>query len=188
MSSYPGKGAMQSTAVVTATVATPTATVIKQGDVEMPFPVEYSNTNDTDDAGKGMGIAMVICTSLSLLFAFIPVPFVSFVCMIATIIISSILVCGCCCAQEYRLKPNVKKFALATLVCCSLIFILQIIYIAAVLSVAANEAAATGTISTQTAQGAGAGAFALWIIVLLLNVGAIVFSSMFTCGRKCCSN
>eukprot|EP00567_Pseudictyota_dubia_P000956 CAMPEP_0197467946 /NCGR_PEP_ID=MMETSP1175-20131217/65825_1 /TAXON_ID=1003142 /ORGANISM="Triceratium dubium, Strain CCMP147" /LENGTH=182 /DNA_ID=CAMNT_0043004037 /DNA_START=187 /DNA_END=732 /DNA_ORIENTATION=- len=158
---YPGTSATQTTTVI----PPPNASAIKPADVEAPFPVEYSSTNDRDEDGMGMGIAMVILTIIAFIFAFLPVPFVSFVCMIATIVISSIVVCGCCAAGSYNLKPRTKKFALATLICCSLIFILQIIYLIAAATAVANEATTTGTISARTAQGVTVGAFVMLVLV-----------------------
>ena len=111
---------------------------------------------------------------------------ISLICVIIAIVLASIITCSCCCAsasvsfhkmhcilstlffdtaqlfssciQDYNLKPNVKKFATATLVSLCLSFIIQIIYFIAVLMVAGAEASSTGTVSQETTDGAWAGA------------------------------
>ena len=54
----------------------------------------YIYANRDDDAGKGMGIAMVVLLRIGFISIFI-FSIVSFICIIATIIIGSILTCGC---------------------------------------------------------------------------------------------
>ena len=92
------------------------------------------------------------------------------------------------CIQDYNLKPNVKKFAIATLVSLSLSFIIQIIYFIAVLMVAGAEASSTGTVSQETAEGAWAGAVAVYVLNAIFIVMAIIFSGIFTWGRGCCAS
>ncbi len=48
-----------------------------------------------------------------------------FVCFIAAIVIASVLTCGCCCAGNYKLKPRVKKWVIATLVILCLVLIVD---------------------------------------------------------------
>ena len=132
--------------------------------------------NPNEKAGQGMGIAMVICTVVSLIFVFVlsrvhlVLPWIAFITInIATIVLSYILSSGCCCAMEYNLKSNVKKFAIATLISCSLSFILTIICM-------------TDNIITQNIP-----SIALFYLAIALNALAIVFSCLFTFGRGCCA-
>mmetsp|Transcript_41797 Transcript_41797/g.75250 ORF Transcript_41797/g.75250 Transcript_41797/m.75250 type:complete len:182 (+) Transcript_41797:77-622(+) len=145
-------------------------------------PSVYANRDD--DAGKGMGIAMVVLLLIGFIFTFI-LPIVSFVCVIATIIIASILTCGCCCASDYNLKPNAKRFATATLVSLCLMFIVQIIWLIAAAAAMSTEASNTGTISQSTVDGASAGLIAVGALSIVFNIMAIIFSALFTWGRGC---
>ena len=173
-------GSSTPTPVLATVVSVPTAV----GDIESHHqkvavitPVAYANDID-EDAGKGLGIAMFVLLLVGMIFNFIN-PAVSFVCLIATFVISSILTCGCCCAGEYRMKPNVKKFAKYTLVSLSLMVIVQLSGVIGALAAISK----TGKMSSITADGAGIG------IVIAVGLGAVfyimalIFSALFTWGR-----
>jgi hypothetical protein len=54
------------------------------------------------EAGKTIGVAMFLLLLVGFVFNFV-FPFVSFLCTIAAIVLSSILSCGCCCASDFNL-------------------------------------------------------------------------------------
>mmetsp|Transcript_11881 Transcript_11881/g.25542 ORF Transcript_11881/g.25542 Transcript_11881/m.25542 type:complete len:195 (+) Transcript_11881:152-736(+) len=143
----------------------------------------HSHDND-EEAGKGIGIAMFILLVVGFIFYFIN-PAVSLVCLVTTIILASILTCGCCCASEYNMKPNVKKFANATLVSLCLMFFVQIVGLVSAWIAVSNEVDNTGKLSSSTAQGAGIGVGLTMALSVILNIMAIVFSAIFTWGRGC---
>lgn len=139
------------------------------------------------DVGKGMGIAMVVLLVVGFIFNFV-FPVISFICIIATIVIASILSCGCCCASDYDLQPDRKRFATATLVSLCLMFVVQIVGFVAIAASAINEASETGTFSQSSFEDATTGVIIIGVVGLVLNVMAVVFSALFTWGRGCCTS
>jgi len=125
-----------------------------------------------DDAGKAMGIAMVVLLLVALICTFF-VPIVPFICLIEAIFIASSITCGCCDASNFNLKPNVKRFATATLVSLCLMFIAQILWLIAM----GTDILNTGTVSQSILVGA------IGALSLVFNILAIVFSALFTWGR-----
>ncbi|KAL7554916.1 hypothetical protein ACHAWF_018494 [Thalassiosira exigua] len=179
----------QNTTTVLATVVAMPAHDGEMHDVELqpskPRPlaiISSTRVESVDDAGKGLGIAMFVLLLVGFIFNFI-LPAVSFVCSVATIVIASILTCGCCCAGEYDLKPNVEKFARATLLSLCLMFLVQIVGVVGALVAMGTEASNNGTISKDTANGAGVGVLVALVLGAVLNIMAIVFSGLFTWGR-----
>ncbi|KAL9186522.1 hypothetical protein ACHAXT_005760 [Thalassiosira profunda] len=132
-----------------------------------------------DDAGKGFGVAMFVLLVVGFLFHFVFPP-LSVVCVVATVVVGSVLSCGCCCAGELRLKPNVRNFATAVLASLGGGIVVQ-------LAVMANLAYSGSNGTAWTAEGAGAGVFAAWLVGLLLHLAAIVFSALVAWGRGCCA-
>ena len=98
------------------------------------------NNNDGFDpeAGKTLGITMFILLLGALVCTFF-IPIVSFVALIATIVIASCITCNCSCASDLRLHPKRKKFATATLVSLCMMFIVQIIWVIAVATAVGTE-------------------------------------------------
>ncbi|KAL9179570.1 hypothetical protein ACHAXT_008860 [Thalassiosira profunda] len=171
--------------VVTSAVAQPVAfDVEKQQQPAASAAPTYASAApaliDTE-AGKGMGIALFVVILVGLVFLWI-FPLISFICIITAIVLSSILTCSCCCAADYNLQPHVKKFAVATLVSLVLIFIIQVIYLIALF--AAGETSVSGTVSVDTA---GPALVIVAVLSLVLNFVALIFSALFTWGRKCCA-
>ena len=103
------------------------------------------------DEGKGLGITMFVLLIVAFITTFF-IPIIAFICLIVTIIIASVLTCGCCCASDYSLQPNVKKFALGTLVSLVLMFVVQIIWLIGFWVANASEVSETGTISQSTME------------------------------------
>ena len=170
----------------------------------VPKTMEENTTmiiNDNDNAGKGMGIAIFVLIIVGLVSAFF-LPYISSACYIAALVLASVLTCGCCCAKNYNLKPHVKKMATATLVTLVLLFIvsaiLTVMVIQSVVSVMGGYDETTGTFSDDTLyydETTGTVIdttsvnvpilLILSIIVYVLNGLALIFSGIFTWGRKC---
>ena len=49
--------------------------------------------------------------------------------------------------------------------------------------VAAGEVASSGTVSANTAQGVGAGGIVIYVLSIIFNIAAIIFSALFTWNR-----
>jgi hypothetical protein len=115
-----------------------------------------------DDDYVGTASSTILFTSM-----------IYFVCVVATIVIASILTCGCCCARNYKLKPHVKKWATATLVTLCLNIVLGII--GNVMSYGNNN-------DVQRLYDVSVAFFVIESVLLFL---ALVFSGFFTWGRSC---
>ena len=135
--------------------------------------IVYVDRENHEDDGKGIGISMFILLLVGLIFNVIN-PGVSFVCIVATIVLASILVGGCCCAQGYQLKSNVKRYAKYLLVTVCLT--IPVGFAAVILlAVAASEGTNEST----------AGAISVTVLAIVLNIIAIVFSALIVWGRGC---
>ena len=143
-----------------------------------------ANVPRDDNAGKGLGIAMFVLLIIAFIFMFL-FPIVSFVCIIATIVISSVATCGCCCASNYNLKPNVHNFALATLTSLCLMLVVQLILIIVVSATIANDSNPYESLSST--EYSYTSLVVAWVVSLVLNIAAIVFSALFTWGRGVCA-
>ena len=135
--------------------------------------IVYIDKENHEDDGKGIGISMFILLLVGLVFNVIN-PGVSFVCIIATIVLASILVGGCCCAQGYQLRPNVKRYAKYLLVTVCLAIPVGFAAII-LLVVAASEGTEEST----------AGAISVMVLGIILNIIAIIFSALIVWGRGC---
>ena len=132
--------------VVTTAVAAPVAAtndVEEQNKAANAAATSRQNpTNNVDgfdpEAGKTLGIAMFVLLLVALACTFF-IPIVSFVALIATIVLASCITCNCCCASDLRLHPKRKKFATATLVSLCMMFIVQIIWVIAVATAVGTE-------------------------------------------------
>ena len=139
----------------------------------------FVEREDNENAGKGLGVATFVLLIIGFIFSFI-LPIVALIANITALVLASILQCGCCCANEYNLKPNAKKYLTSTFVSICFAFIVQIVGIYGALW--------SGRLLTVwTAEGAGNGLLFAWIFGLLLHAMAIIFSAHFTWGSKCCS-
>ena len=127
---------------------------------------------------------MFVLLVVGLIFNFIFPP-LSLACVITTMVLASILSCGCCCAKDYELRSNVKRFAIATLVSLCLMFAVQVVGLIAITVSVSTEVSNTGTISPSSLNGATTGVIILSVIGLVLNIMALVFSALFTWGRGC---
>ena len=145
--------------VVTTAVAAPVAATndveAQNKAVNAAATSRQNPTNNVDgfdpEAGKTLGITMSILLLVALVCTFF-IPIISFVALIATIVIASCITCNCSCASDLRLHPKRKKFATATLVSLCMMFIVQIIWVIAVFAAVGTEASNTGTISQRTAE------------------------------------
>lgn len=126
----------------------------------------------------GLGIALFVLILMGIVTFFLPL--LSVVCIVAAIVMASVLTCGCCCAGEYHLKPHVRKWAVATLVTLSLTFAVSVVGIGITFAVACGKVS-----DADVTTAAYSGAAAVLAIVLLLEVLALVFSVLFTWGRNC---
>jgi hypothetical protein len=135
--------------------------------------------NVDEHAGMGLGIAL-FCLILVGILSFL-LPLLSIACIIAAIVIASVLTCGCCCAGNYHLRPHVKKWAMAALVTLSLTFIVSIV------GIIINAIVVGGYVSAYKDVGVTeySGAIAIEVVVLLLKCLALAFSVLFTRCRKC---
>jgi hypothetical protein len=175
--------------------STPIVTAVAMGaqDVESQEPKEVMEEHTTtpmieydDNAGKGMGIAMFVLILVGFVSAFIPyLNFISSACYIAALVLASILTCGCCCAKQYKLKPGVKKMATATLITLILLFIVSTIgTFMLIQSMMDTYDPTTGTVSEDISFYAKM-LLPVAIITYILIVLALIFSGIFTWGRKC---
>lgn len=173
--------------VVVTAVSTTAPDVESQKQQQQTAASAAANSED-DNAGKGLGIAMFVLLIVALICTFIPIlAWVAFICVIIVIFMASAITCNCCCASDLNLKPHVKRFSTATLVCLCLLFIVQIIYVIGVVAAMGTEVANTGTISQSTTDGATAGAVAMIALSIVFNILALIFSALFTWGRGCCA-
>ncbi|KAL7495785.1 hypothetical protein ACHAWT_004249 [Skeletonema menzelii] len=212
----PGEPVAEPTAVGTpanvydhSTPAATAETAVAAGDVEAqkdaPAPAAATSEYD-DEAGKGIGIAMFVCIVVGFCLGWIPAigPFITFVCLIAAIVLSSTITCGCCCGKGLNLNPKVKRWSTATLLCLVLQWVLALIGIIVGVSIAAAGGASSSVVTTTnsdgsvtwttvssdgtTSEAAVAITFAVLIICQILYILAGVFAGIFTWGRKCCGN
>ena len=163
------------------------AVAMSAPDVESQEPKEVMEENttmidDDDNAGKGMGIAMFVLIIVGFVSAFF-IPYISSACYIAALVLASVLTCGCCCVKQYSLKPHVKKMATATLITLILLFVVNIIYVLVwVMLQVGTYDPTTGTFDTSVNETM---ILILSIIGYILIGLALIFSGIFTWGRKC---
>ena len=178
-------------AVATAAVAVPAP------DIESQFRQEHAASEEFGDEGAGMGmgavlfVLIIVCLG-GLIFSYtytishldtietadddaylqdiysgaIRGLLVTNVSYFAALVIASVLACGCCCAGKYKLRPHVKKWVTGTLGILSMVLGVDII--GRVIGVPSRP---------------GLGIFCAIQSVLLFS--ALVFSGLFTCGRRC---
>ena len=165
----------------------------------VPKTMEENTTmiNDDDNAGKGMGIAIFVLIIVGTVSAFLlPYLYISLPCYFAALVLAYVLTCGCCCAKNYNLKPHVKKMATATLVTLVLLFIVStilsvgsVMVLQSVISLHHGYDETTGTFSDTTWYINGTMILILsiigYVLFLLLICLALIFSGIFTWGRKC---
>jgi hypothetical protein len=194
--------------IVVTTAVRMSAPDVESQESTVPKTMEENTTmiiNDNDNAGKGMGIAIFVLLIVGTVSAFLLpyLPYISSACYIAALVLASVLTCGCCCAKNYNLKPHVKKMATATLVTLILLFILYTIafshgYSQSVVSLVDGYDETTGTFSDNTlyydeTTGTVIDTTSVNVPILLilsiieyvLNGLALIFSGIFTWGRKC---
>ena len=108
----------------------------------------YSDSNP--EAGKPLGIVMFSLLIIAFVFTFL-VSIISFIALIATIVIASVIMCSCCCAGDFNLPPQVTEYATATLVGLCLIFVMQVIWVVSVIAALTTdmESSGTGSISSS---------------------------------------
>ena len=168
----------------------PSAPDVESQESTFPRAMEENTTriDDDDNDGKGMGIAIFILIIIGTVSAFF-IPYLSSACYIAALVLASVLTCGCCCAKNYNLKPHVKKMATATLVTLVLLFIVSTIVAVMVfqtlITVMDGYDETTGTFSDITSVPNAIMLLTLSIIVYVLIGLALIFSGIFTWGRKC---
>jgi len=171
----------------TTPIVVTTAVRMSAPDVESQEPASTTIINDNDNAGKGMGIAIFVLIIVGTVSAFF-LPYISSACYIAALVLASVLTCGCCCAKNYNLKPHVKKMATATLFTLILLFIVStiayVMVIQSVISLMDGYDETTGTFSDNTSVN-GTMILILSIIGYVLIGLALIFSGIFTWGRKC---
>ena len=131
--------------------------------------------NENDNAGKGMGIAIFILIIVGFVSAFF-IPYLNSACYIAALVLASVLRCGCCCAKQYNLKPHVKKMATATLITLSLLFFVTVISLVMAYVMFFSELDISVFYNVI---------WAISIIMYILIGLALIFSGIFTWGRKC---
>ena len=132
-----------------------------------------SHHSEDEDAGKGLGFAMFTLSTIAFVSKFLdPTRFLSFICVIAAIVLSSILSCGCCCAGAYMMRPNARRFATATLV--SLVFALVMQFF----SIVAANAYWAGEEKTTR------GYIGFFVVTVVLHSMSIVYSALFVWGRE----
>lgn len=154
----------------------------KQQSSGITAPTNTSTSTGNPDEGKTLGIVMFVLLIIAFITTFV-VPILAFVCLIAAIVISSAIACGCCCASDYKLQPNIKKFSTATLVSLILMFVVQIVWLIGAAAAIGTEASSTGTVSQSTAEATTISALIVFALSLVFNVMAIIFSALFTWGR-----
>lgn len=142
-----------------------------------PPAAPVSSGDYEEDAGKGLGIANFVLLLVAFIFGWISyvnllLGWVSFICTIAAIVISSTISCGCCCASNLKLNPKVKRWNDAVLVTICIMIVLAII--------AAIITYSTGAVTS--------GYVAIFWINRILSILSIVFAGIFAFGRKCCGN
>ena len=146
---------------------------------EQPLATLAAAGDNADErAGMGLGIALFCLILVGIITFFLPL--LSVVCIIAAIVIASVITCGCCCAGDYHLRPHVRKWAVAVLVTLSLTFVVSVVGIAITFAVAGGEFS-DGDVTIATYSGA----IAIVVVVLLLECLALAFSVLFTWGRNC---
>ena len=171
-----------STPVVTAIAMSAPDVESQEPTSNVPKVMEDNTMADDDNAGKGMGIAIYVLIVVGLASGFF-VPPLSSACMIAAIVLASILTCGCCCAKEYNLKPHVKNMATATLVALILLVIVDIIIAVILVTAITYEYTSIGMLS-ETSVNVGM-LLPVSIVAYVLIGLTLVFSGIFTWGRKC---
>ncbi len=173
--------------------STPIAVAVAMSapDVESQEPKEVMEENTTmidvdDNAGKGMGIAMFVLIIVGFVSPFF-IPYISLPCYIAALVLASVLTCGCCCVKQYNLKPHVKKMPTTTLITLILLFIVNIIVLVMIFQVMVLQVGTydptTGTFDTSVSVNVVL--LTLSIIGYILIGLALIFSGIFTWGRKC---
>jgi hypothetical protein len=93
-----------------AAAASPAASPVSSGEYE-------------EDAGKGLGIANFVLLLVAFILGWfgtynLILGWIAFICTVATIIITSTISCGCCCASNLKLNPKIKRWNDAVLVTC----------------------------------------------------------------------
>ena len=121
-----------------------------QMDTKSSVTANAAYSDSDPKAGKPLGIAMFSLLIIAFVFTFL-VPIISFIALIATIVIASVITCNCCCAGDFNLPTQVKKYATATLVSLCLMFVMQVIWAVSVIVALTNdmESSGTGSISSS---------------------------------------
>ena len=124
-------------------------------------------------------------------------PFISGFASLATVIIASVLVCGCCCAREYNMEPKTRGYAKGVLWAGVLSFVLGIVYFGIVFWYVYNQASTTSDLANATEQEIediygnlwqnfgtfSIGATIVGVFMLIATVMVLVFSCLFAFKR-----
>ena len=156
-SSYPTTKSSQNQQWAGAVVSSPTT------------PITLIPSSEED--GKGLGIALFVVLLVGILINIV-LPPVSLVCTITAIVLSSILSCGCCCA-DYKLSKKRRQLANAILISLCLMVILQVISVSIWLSGFGYNVDQRVSI------------IIMLVLSYMLNITAIVLSAIFTWGKSC---
>lgn len=160
-----------------------------------------------NEAGKGIGIAIFVLLAVAFIAGLLGFTiselfaYVSLICLIAALIMASVITCGCCCASNYNLSPKVKRWSTAVMLCLVVQFV--IIAIAIIIGFAGVGAVTTTVISnipTTSIDGRSTiikstvttttnpVSYAMLIIAQILYILPCVFAGIFTWGRNSCGN
>lgn len=160
-----------------------------------------------NEAGKGIGIAIFVLLAVAFIAGLLGFTiseffaYVSLICLIAALIMASVITCGCCCASNYNLSPKVKRWSTAVMLCLVVQFV--IIAIAIIIGFAGVGAVTTTVISNiPTTSIDGRSTIikstvttttnpisdAMLIIAQILYILPCVFAGIFTWGRNSCGN
>lgn len=127
-------------------------------------------------AGKGLGIATFIIIVVGFVFGWSSGagPWISFGLLIAGIVLSSIITCGCCCdGSDPNLNPKIKRWATAALLC----LILQFSMVLTTIIILPRAYIDLEIVSYSTIS------YASLITSQILYIPSAVFSGIFTWAR-----
>lgn len=145
------------------------------------------------NAGKELGYVLIAVA----LLAFIP--YMGWIFSITTLVIASVLSCGCCCASNYNMAPRTRAYVKAVLAAWLMTVVFSLVYIAVLLVCLFSAAGDLSKLANstddeikqslehwnfwETVGVLGVGPLIVFILNIICSVLVVVFAFLFTFHR-----
>ena len=160
--------------------------------IQLPLVDAAADRGGRDkNAGKELGYVLIAAALLSF------IPYLGWVFSITTLVLASVLVCGCCCARDYDLAPRTRGYAKAVLAAWLLSLVSSLVYAGVALAYVAKHVGDLSDAYTddeirqalehwnfwETIGVLGVGPLIVFIFNIVCSVVVVVFAFLFTFHR-----